>query len=160
MYHILLVSQYWSIFICYKQPTLLRFSHIHVILWDRILLIRIFLNSRVICERMLQIDVLQYRFMLNALIVTDNWNLNILALSIVFMRIVIITYLSFILFRSTRRSSSLSRNFMYVNFITYNHRKSSLMIPFASKSIHCVNLDVSQQVFETSWLQELKHLKP
>ena len=76
-------------------------------------------------------------------------SVTIKALSIVFMRIVIITYLSFILFRSTRRSSSLSRNFMYVNFITYNHRKSSLMIPFASKSIHCVNLDVSQQVFET-----------
>ena len=40
----------------------------------RILLIRIFLNSRVICDRMLQIDVLQYWFMLNALRFTDTLN--------------------------------------------------------------------------------------
>ena len=38
----------------------------------RILLIIIFLNSIVICERMLQIDVLQYWFMMNALRFRDT----------------------------------------------------------------------------------------
>ena len=93
MYHILRVSQYLSIFSCYRQLKWLCFSLIHVILWDRILLIRIFLNSRVICERILQIDVLQYWFMLNALRVTDTLNLSVLALSIVFLRIYLTTYL-------------------------------------------------------------------
>ena len=122
MNHIALVYQYWSIFSCYRKPKWLSFSLIRVILWDRILLIRIFLNSRVICERILYIDVLQYRFMLNASIVTDNLNLNILDLSIVFMRILLTEYFAFMLFRSTRRPIILSRNFMYVDFISYNHR--------------------------------------
>ena len=93
MYHILHVSQYWYVFSFYIQPKWLRFSPINGIIWYRILLIRIFLNSRVICERILQIDVLQYWFMLNALIVTDTLNFSVLALSIVFLRIYLTTYL-------------------------------------------------------------------
>ena len=77
--HILCVYQYWYIFSHSRPPTWLLFYPIHVILWYRILLLITFLNSRFICERMLQIDVLQYWFMLNALRVTDILNLSILS---------------------------------------------------------------------------------
>ena len=133
MYHKVCVSQYCSIFSCYRQPKWLRFSPIHVIIWDRFLIIRILLNSRAICRIRLQIYVLQYWFMMNVLRVADNLDLIILDLSIIFLRILLTTYFAFMLFRSTRRWSSLSRNFMYVIFILYNHRSSSLMITFASK---------------------------
>ena len=76
MYHILRVSQWWSIFSCYsyRQASWLHFSLIPMIIWGKNLTIRIFLNSRVICDRMLHIDVLQYWFMMNALIFTDTLN--------------------------------------------------------------------------------------
>ena len=49
-----------------------------------------------------------------------------------------------------KEAKYLSINFIYVNFISYNHRRSSLMIHFASKCVNCVNLEVGQQGFETS----------
>ena len=92
MYHILCVSRYWSIFSFYRKPTWLCFSLIHVSFRFIILILIIFLNSRVVYERIFHIYVLQYWFMLNALRVTDTLNLSIFYLSIIFLRILLTTY--------------------------------------------------------------------
>ena len=135
MCHKVWVSQYWFILSCYRQP---RWPLIHMIIWDRILIIRIFLKLRVICEKILQMDVLQclenYRYLKPEHIEFIN-SISEDTYDYIFC---------LLLFRCTRRPSILSRNFMYVNFISHNHMSSSLVITFASKVIHCVNLEAGQ----------------
>ena len=157
--YIIRVSVLVYIFSCSIQPTWLRFSPIHVILWDIILLIRIFLNSRVICERMLQIDVLQYWFMLNAVRVTDNLNLIILNLSILFMWILLTTY--FALWYSEVQGGQVVYQETSCMWILFHTTIGShcLWVPLLLSSYIVSIYKLVNKALKKSWLQDLQHLK-